>query len=80
MALIAQAIMENVLSGIKDADIYIDDGGPFSKGGTHHINLLSTILRCLYKNGFTIDPLKCKWAVKETDWLGYWLTSHGLKP
>ena len=27
---IAQAAMENVLSGIKDADVYIDDVGAFS--------------------------------------------------
>jgi hypothetical protein len=29
---IAQAIMENVLSDIKDADVYIDDAGAFSSG------------------------------------------------
>jgi hypothetical protein len=67
---IAQAAMENVLSDIKDAKVYIDDVGALSSNWDHHVNLLATILRRLCKNSFTI---KCEWAVKETDWLGYWL-------
>jgi hypothetical protein len=71
---IAQAAMENVLSDIKNANVYIDDVGDFSSTWDHHINLLSTILHQLHENGFTMNPLKCEWAVKETDWLDYWLT------
>ncbi len=77
---IAQAVMENVLSGIKDADVYIGNIGAFSDNCDHHLNLIATFLWRLCENGITINPPKCEWAIKETDWLGYWLTPQGLKP
>jgi hypothetical protein len=63
--------MENVLSDIKDANVYIDDVGAVSNDWDHHVNLIATILQGLRENGFAINPLKCEWAIKETDWLDY---------
>jgi hypothetical protein len=77
---IAQAAMENVLSDIEDSNVYISDVGAFFSNWDHHVNLLAIILHQLRENGFTINLLKCEWAIKETDWLGYWLTPRGLKP
>ncbi len=50
---IAQAAMENVLLGIKDADhVCINDVGAFSDDWDHHVNLIATILRRIRENGF----------------------------
>ena len=67
----AQEVMENDLWGIDDSDIYLDDVGPFSHNWEHHMHLLHEIFGRLTNNGFTVNPLKCEWAVQETDWLGY---------
>ncbi len=50
----------------------------FDDLGTH-ILLLYKIFHWLEANGFTVNQLKCKWAIQETDWLGYWLTPIDLK-
>jgi hypothetical protein len=44
--------------------MYNDDGA-FSTDWNHHVKLLATILCWLCKNGFTINPLKCEWAIRE---------------
>ncbi|KAL7477556.1 hypothetical protein ACHAW6_003359 [Cyclotella cf. meneghiniana] len=72
--------MESVLASINDADVYIDDVGDFLHTWVDHVKLLGNILCHLHENGFTINPLKCDWAMKETEWVDYWLTPQGLKP
>ncbi len=39
----AQAAMDNVLTDINDADIYIDDVGALFNDWDHHVNLIATI-------------------------------------
>ena len=60
---ISQSVMENVLMGIDAADVYIDDVGAFSSSWQEHLALLEKILHRRYNNGFTVNPLKCKWVV-----------------
>jgi hypothetical protein len=45
---IAQAAMKNLLSDIKDVNVYIDDVGAFSDDWDHHVKLIATILRRLH--------------------------------
>ena len=76
----SQAAMENILCGIEECDVYINYVGIFTNSWEDHIKALDFILKQLSENFFTINPLKCGWSIKETDWLGYWLTLRCLKP
>ena len=76
----AQEVMEDIFWDMPDVKVYIDDIGIWAQSWEHHQKVISEVLERLENNGFTVNPLKCEWAVQETDWLGYWLTPEGLKP
>ena len=63
-----------------EAKIYIEDIGVFSDFWEQHMPVLPVVLQKLQEHGFTVNQLKCEWAVNGTDWLGYWLTPTCLKP
>ena len=75
-----QEIMHSIFQDMDDVVVYIDDIGIWSDSYDEHMRTVTEVLKRLDTNGFTVNPLKCEWAVTETDWLGYWLTPTGLKP
>ncbi len=63
----AQQVMEEVLCNVKVIGVYLDNIGAFSFTWEHHILLLDKKLHWLEAISFTINLLKCKWAIQETD-------------
>ena len=66
----AQAIAEKVLKDVcDDIEVCIDDIGTFSKDWTSHMEVLDKVCARLQEKGFSVNPLKCEFGVKESDFL-----------
>ena len=77
---IAQATIEKVLAGLGIV-VYIDDIGIWTKGSIdEHFAKVCMCLSALANNGLKANPLKCEWAVQNTDFLGYDMTPKHCKP
>ena len=77
---IAQSIMKGIFDDL-DVEVYIDDIGFWSTGTfEEHMVVVKELLQRLSDNGLKCNPLKCAWAVKEADFLGYHMTPAGVKP
>eukprot|EP00957_Ditylum_brightwellii_P073116 5557234-Ditylum_brightwellii.AAC.1 len=77
---VAQAIINEILHDL-DVERYINDIGIFTNGTyEEHMELVAKVLKRLEGNGCKVNPLKCEWAVKETEFLGHWLTPEGVHP
>src|SRR5210317_1926098 len=74
--------IEQVLHGLKrkGVEAYIDDIKIFSNSYEEHMQVIKEVVQRLQTAGFKINPLECEWCVKETDFLGHWMTPEGIKP
>ena len=78
---IFQSVMHPLFQDIPEVECFIDDIGVFTnKIFDHHLSIVKQVLLRLEESGFTINPLKCDWAVTSTDYLGFLLTTNGIKP
>ena len=76
----AQAEIERILYEL-DCTVYLDDIGYWTRGTyDEHMTGVWKILKRLAKNNLKTNPLKCEWAVQETNFLGYIMTLTSCKP
>ncbi len=64
---------------MNDLEIYLDDIGIFHTDSEAHLRVLNKVKTRLQDHAFTVKPDKCEWAVKEANFLGFWLTPFSLK-
>ena len=76
----AQSIINKILDRT-GAEGYIDNCGYwFNDSFDKNIMVVDKILTNLEENDMKCNPLKCKWAVQDTDFFGHWMTPTHIKP
>ena len=75
-----QRFMDRVLRGLPFCYVYIDDLLVASTSMGEHRCHLRQVLERLSEHGIVINPSKCEFGVKELDFLGHHVDSHGIRP
>ena len=59
-----QSAMHPLFQDMPEVECFIDDIGVFTNHDfEHHLSITQQVLLRLEDSGFTINPLKCAWAV-----------------
>jgi putative transposase len=78
---IFQAVINDILGDLDFAQVYLDDILITSNGSFQdHLQKLDIVFKRLENANFRANLLKCFFAQEELEYLGYWLTRHGLQP
>ena len=72
--------MENVLQGILNVIVYLDDILLSSPTESDHLQLLYQVLDCLDKAGLRARKEKCQFFVPSVSYLGHKIDGEGLHP
>lgn len=77
-----QRLMDLVLSGLSPeiCMVYLDDILVFGRSFEEHLNRLKMVFDRIRSAGLKLGLPKCKFAMKEISYLGYFISSKGIKP
>ena len=77
---VAQEMITKILNGLEHV-CYIDDCGVWIDSAfKEHMEFVGKVLSRLVDAGMKCNPLKCNWAVRKNDFLGYWMIPTAIKP
>ena len=78
---IFQEKMSELMVGLEFAKAYLDDLLLISKGDLDvHLYQLEQALTRLSEAGLKINATKSSFCQAELEYLGYWITQHGIRP
>ena len=75
-----QRFMDQVLRGLHFTYNYIDDLLVASPNAEEHKQHLRSVFERLHRHGVLINPAKCELGVKQLQFLGHQIDSHGIRP
>jgi RNase H-like domain found in reverse transcriptase/Reverse transcriptase (RNA-dependent DNA polymerase) len=78
---IVQAIINDIMRDLPNVRAYLDDILVTTAGSFEdHLKHVELVLQHLTDAGFAVKHRKSSFAVTEIDYLGYWITRHGIQP
>ena len=77
---IFQRLMENLLSGISNVIVYIDDILISGATEEEHLKTLAQVLSRLEQAGLRVQKPKCEFMAPSVTYLGHMIDQHGLHP
>lgn len=75
-----QRTLEDLLSGLKNVVNFIDDILVWGNNEKEHDEALRMVLEKLRLNGVLLNSHKCKYKLKQVEFLGYKLSEKGIAP
>jgi len=77
---LAQEAMDLLTLDVENVMTYFDDSLIYTWDWSKHLETLDVVLYRLASKGFSLNINKCQFGIKETDFLGFWLTPTGPRP